>query len=49
MENLRGTACVRLINFQDPVHKNNFDIYDPVTIYIFPRESAQSHYIGVVT
>ena len=31
--------------FRDPIHKNGFDISDPVTICNFPEKLAQSKYI----
>ena len=35
LHNLRGTAYVQMNNFPDLIHKKDFDIYDPVTIYNF--------------
>ena len=35
-----------LINIQNPIHKNGFDIYHPVTIFSFPQKLAQNQYIS---
>ena len=47
--NFSHTAYVQLINVQDPVHKTDFDIYNPVTISSFPLKLAQNQYICVAT
>ena len=44
-KNMRGTAYGQLINFRDPIHRNEFDNYDRVTMSIFPQELAQNQYI----
>ena len=44
-----GTAYVQLINFQDQIHKSDFDIYHPLTIPNFPQMLAQNQYICVGT
>ena len=33
---------VKLHNFRYPVHKKDSDIYDPVTIFNFPKNLAQN-------
>ena len=33
---------VKLHNFRHPVHKKDSDIYDPVTIFNFPKTLAQN-------
>ena len=45
--NLRCTTYVQLNNFPDPIHQKDFDIYDPVTIYNFPKKLAQKKSICV--
>ena len=45
----RLTACVQLINVQDPVHKNESDNNDPVTISNFPEKLAQNQYVCITT
>ena len=35
----RATAYVQLINFPDHRYKNDFDIFDPVTISNFPKKN----------
>ena len=40
LQNFRGTASAQLINFQDPIHKSDFDIYGPVTISNFPKKTS---------
>ena len=44
-KNMRGTAYGQLINVRDPIHRNEFDNYDRVTMSIFPQELAQNQYI----
>ena len=46
LKNLRGTAYVQLIDY---IHKNDFDLYDLVTISNFPQKLAQNQYICVAT
>ena len=46
---LRGTTCVQLINFKDPIHENDLDIYDPLTVSNFRKKSPQNKYICVAT
>ena len=41
------TAYVQFINFQDQIHKSDFDIYDPVAIPNFKQILAQNQYICV--
>ena len=36
---------MELINFQDPIQKNNFNIYHTVTIFNFPQTPAENQYI----
>ena len=46
LKNLRGTGYVQLIDY---IHKNDFDLYDLVTISNFPQKLAQNQYICVAT
>ena len=39
--NLRGTTDVELNIFPYPIHKKDFDIYEPVTICNFPKKSSK--------
>ena len=34
---MTSTAYVQLVNFQDAIHKNDFDIYCPVIIFNFAQ------------
>ena len=49
MQNLRATACVQVINFQDPIHKNDFEIYGQITISNFPQKLVKNQYMCVAT
>ena len=42
-------AYVQQINFQDHIHKRDFDIYYPLTISDFPQMQAQNQYVCVGT
>ena len=42
-----STTDVQLNIFRDPKHQKYFDIYDPVTIFNFPKKFAQNKYICV--
>ena len=39
MHSFRATAYVQLKNFPDLRYKNDFDIFDPVTISNFPKKN----------
>ena len=47
--NLRGITSFQLINFQDPIHKNDFHIYDQLRISNFSQELAPNQHICVAT
>ena len=49
MQNFIGTAYGQLINFRDPIHKNEVDNYDPMTIPSFSQKLAQNQYIRTAT
>ena len=38
-----------MINFQDSVQENDFDIYDPLTTSTFPQKLAQNQYVCMAT
>ena len=43
-KNLRDTAYVELINFEDPIHKVCFDIYHIQIILNFPKKAAENQH-----
>ena len=45
LKTLRGTAYVQLTQFQNPIHKNNFNIYHTQRIFNFPQKLARNQYI----
>ena len=45
LKNVSKNAYVQLINFTDPVHKSDFNIYHPVTVFHFPVKLAENQYI----
>ena len=47
--NLRGITSFQLINFQNPIHKNDFHIYDQLRISNFSQELAPNQHICVAT
>ena len=38
-----------MINFPDPIHKNEFEISDQITITNIPQELAKNQYICAAT
>ena len=38
---LRGTACAQAINFQDPAHKNDIEIFDQIRISNFSKKPSK--------
>ena len=49
LQNLRGNASVQVINFQDPILKNDFNIDHQIAISNFPQKLAKNQYVFVAT